>query len=100
MFFAFLGVFFAFFGGVFAFFGGDVAFFGVISRFWGYFRAMRPLFRAQREIFLELIFRNGAEQNGGLPPCHNNGQFFTCSYSWQGNGVGNYRVGNYLVITG
>ena len=50
------------------FFGGDVAFLGVISRFWGYFRAMRPLFRAQREIFFELIFRNGAEQNGGLPP--------------------------------
>ena len=62
-------MFFAFFGGVFAFFGGDVAFLGVISRFWGYFRAMRPLFRAQREIFFELIFRNGAEQNGGLPPC-------------------------------
>ena len=68
MFFAFLGVFFAFFGGVFAFFGGDVAFFGVISRFWWYFRATRTLFRAQRDIFFELIFRNGAEQNGGVPP--------------------------------
>ena len=44
-------------------------FWGVISRFWGYLRAMWPLFRAQREIFFELIFRNGAEQNGGLPPC-------------------------------
>ena len=62
------GVFFAFLGGVFAFFGGDFAFFGVISRFWGYFCAVRPLFRAQRDFFFELIFRNGAEQNGGLPP--------------------------------
>ena len=50
--------------------GGDLEFFGVVSRFGGYFfRAMRPLFRAQRENFFELIFRNGAEQNGGLPPC-------------------------------
>ena len=71
-------MFLAFFGVFFAFFGGDVAFFGVISRFWGYFRAMRPLFRAQRENFFELIFRNGAEQNGGLPPWRQ----FPCFYSF------------------
>ena len=69
-------MFFAFLGGVFAFFGGDFTFFGVISRFGGHFRAMRPLIRAQRDFFFELIFRNGAEQNGGLPPWENLGRPF------------------------
>ena len=46
-------------------------FFLVISRFLkgSFFRAMRPIFRAQREFLFEFFFRNGAEQNGGLPPC-------------------------------
>ena len=54
----FLGVFFWVFFGVFVLLGGCFCAFGVLSFF----------SRAAR-FFFELIFRNGAEQNGGFPLC-------------------------------